>query len=120
MVFLVFLHIFICIFLVAVILIQPGKSDAGVGFGSSSQSIFGSKGASNFLTKTTSICAFVFLLTSFVLTKDRIIAQRGLKISEDTSSIPKTSGSKAEDKSAAVPSATPAPTSTPPSGPKKK
>lgn len=66
------LHGLICLFLVAVILIQPGKGDAGIGFGSSSQSIFGSKGAGNFLTKTTTVCAVIFLLTSFFLTRSRM------------------------------------------------
>jgi len=66
------MHCLICIFLIAVILLQPGKADAGIGFGSSSQSIFGSKGAGNFLTKTTSICAVLFLITSFFLTRSRI------------------------------------------------
>lgn len=68
----VILHVVICLFLVGVILLQPGKSDGGIGFGSSSQSIFGSRGAGNFLTKTTSVCAVLFLLTSFVLTRSRI------------------------------------------------
>jgi len=68
----IILHATICIFLVGVILLQPGKGDAGVGFGSSSQSIFGSKGAGNFLTRTTSVFAFAFLLTSFVLTRSRL------------------------------------------------
>lgn len=72
MTFLVVLHIFICVFLVCVILLQPGKGDAGIGFGSSSQSIFGSKGASNFLTKTTTACAVLFLVTSFLLTRARM------------------------------------------------
>jgi len=66
------LHVLVCVFLVAVILVQPGKGDAGIGFGSSSQSIFGSKGAGNFLTKTTSVCAVIFLLTSFFLTRSRM------------------------------------------------
>jgi preprotein translocase subunit SecG len=70
---LIVIHALICVFLVAVILLQPGKGDAGVGFGSSSQTIFGSKGAGNFLTKTTSVCAVVFLLTSFFLTRSRIM-----------------------------------------------
>lgn len=72
MTFLIVLHIIICFALVGIILLQPGKSDMGIGFGSSSQSIFGSKGASNFLTKTTSICVVIFLVTSFTLTKLRI------------------------------------------------
>jgi preprotein translocase subunit SecG len=69
---LILIHGLVCAFLVFVILLQPGKSDAGVGFGSSSQSIFGSRGAGNFLTKTTSICAILFLTTSFFLTRSRI------------------------------------------------
>ena len=67
------LHLFVCVFLVFVILLQPGKGDSGIGFGgSSSQSIFGSQGAGNFLTKTTSVCAVIFLFTSFVLTRARL------------------------------------------------
>lgn len=72
MIFFISVHVFICVFLVVVILLQPGKSDAGVGFGSSSQSIFGSKGAGNFLTKTTTVCAVLFLVTSLYLTRSRI------------------------------------------------
>ena len=77
------LHVVICVFLVVVILLQPGKSDAGIGFGSSSQSIFGSKGAGNFLTKTTGTCAFLFLATSFFLTKSRMVRDRGIEIPPD-------------------------------------
>lgn len=70
---LIVIHVLVCLFLVAVILIQPGKADGGIGFGSAaSQSIFGSKAAGNFLTKTTAICAVVFLLTSFILTRQRM------------------------------------------------
>ncbi len=68
------IHVLICLFLIFVILLQPGKADGGAVFGgSSSQSIFGSKGAGNFLTKTTSICAILFLLTSFLLTRSKIV-----------------------------------------------
>ena len=84
MTFLVVVHIFICIVLVGVILLQPGKGDAGIGFGSSSQSIFGSKGASNFLTKTTSACAVTFLVTSFLLTRARMMEHRRSVIGDDT------------------------------------
>ena len=70
---LVVIHISVCVFLVLVILLQRGKGDAGIGFGSSgSQSIFGSRGAGNFLTKTTGVCATIFLVTSFFLTKIRL------------------------------------------------
>ena len=89
-------HFAICGFLVFVILLQPGKGDAGIGFGSSSQSIFGSRGAGNFLTKLTSFCALTFLLTSFILTRARM--------KEYTSSVITDS-----DSAAATTTATPAP-----------
>jgi len=81
--FFVILHCAICFFLVVVILLQPGKSDMGIGFGSSSQSIFGSKGAGNFLTKTTSVCALLFLVTSFVLTRSRIVEYTGSVVKDE-------------------------------------
>ena len=69
---LIVVHAFVCLFLVIVILLQPGKGDAGVDFGSASQSILGSKGAGSFLTKLTSVCAVMYLLLSFILTRSRI------------------------------------------------
>ncbi len=87
---LIIFHFAICFFLVCVILLQPGKSDAGIGFGSSSQSIFGSRGAGNFLTKTTSVCAVVFLLTSFLLTRDRIQQYNGSVIGNEPATAPAT------------------------------
>lgn len=103
MTLLVIIHVFICVFLVAVILLQPGKGDAGVGFGSSSQSIFGSKGASNFLTKTTTACAILFLVTSFLLTRARIKEHSGSVMTNE----PAPSASPA-----ATPSPTPSPAAT--------
>ena len=83
MTFLLILHVGICLFMVFVILLQPGKSDGGIGFGSSSQSIFGSKGAGNFLTKTTSACALLFLVTSFILTRSRMMEYSGSVIKDE-------------------------------------
>jgi len=77
------LHISMCIFLIGVILLQAGKGDMGIGFGSSSQSIFGSKGAGNFLTRTTSIVAAVFLTSSFMLTKCTMDLQKGMDIMDE-------------------------------------
>ena len=79
-------HLAVCVFLVFVILLQPGKGDSGgIGFGggSSSQSIFGSQGAGNFLTKTTSVCAIIFLFTSFVLTRARLKEHNASVISQE-------------------------------------
>jgi preprotein translocase subunit SecG len=67
--FLTMLHVFVCIFLVAVVLLQRGKgAEIGAVFGSgASSTVFGSRGAGNFLTKLTTGCAIVFMLTSLTL-----------------------------------------------------
>ena len=67
--FLTTLHIAACIFLVAVVLLQRGKgAEIGAVFGSgASSTVFGSRGAGNFLTKLTTGCAIVFMLTSLTL-----------------------------------------------------
>ncbi|MBI3303679.1 MAG: preprotein translocase subunit SecG [Deltaproteobacteria bacterium] len=63
------IHVVACFFLAAVVLLQTGKgSDAGAVFGGSSQTIFGSSGAGNLLTKLTSASAIIFMLTSLTLT----------------------------------------------------
>ena len=86
MTLLISVHVVVCIFLVAIILVQPGKGDAGIGFGSSSQSIFGSRGAGNFFTRATSVCAVIFLATSFFLTRSRMQQYSSSVISAPTSS----------------------------------
>lgn len=66
---LIVLHIFVCIMLMLVVLIQPGKS-GGLGAalgGAGAQQIFGGRGAGNFLTRTTWIAASIFFVTSMTL-----------------------------------------------------
>jgi preprotein translocase subunit SecG len=60
------LHVIVCIFLIAVVLLQRGKgAEMGAVFGGgASSTVFGSSGAGNFLTLLTKICAAVFMLTS--------------------------------------------------------
>jgi preprotein translocase subunit SecG len=63
------LHIFVCFFLILVVLIQPGKS-GGLGAalgGAGATQVFGGRGAGNFLSKATWACASTFFLTSIVL-----------------------------------------------------
>jgi preprotein translocase subunit SecG len=63
------LHVVVCVLLMLVVLIQPGKS-GGLGAalgGAGAQQIFGGRGAGNFLTRTTWIAASVFFLTSITL-----------------------------------------------------
>jgi preprotein translocase subunit SecG len=62
-------HILSCFFLIVVVLLQTGKgADMGAVFGGGSQTLFGSGGAGNFLTRLTTATAIIFMLTSLVLT----------------------------------------------------
>ena len=61
-------HVFVCLFLILVVLLQTGKgADVAAAFGGSSQTAFGARGASTFLSKMTTVSAVVFMLTSLVL-----------------------------------------------------
>ena len=66
---LVVVHLFLAIGLVGLILIQHGKgADMGAAFGSgASASVFGARGASNFLSRTTGILAALFFATSLTM-----------------------------------------------------
>lgn len=70
--FFLVLHIFTCVILVFVVLIQSGK-EGGIGVmgGGGSQTVFGSSGGANFFTKFTSAAAAIFMITSIVLTANR-------------------------------------------------
>src|SRR5262245_48266004 len=63
------IHILSCFFLIVVVLLQTGKgADMGAVFGGGSQTLFGSGGAGNFLTRLTTATAVIFMLTSLILT----------------------------------------------------
>ena len=66
---LIIIHVFVCIALIMIVLFQSGKgADMGAAFGGgSSQTLFGSTGASTFLGKATTVAAVVFMLTSLSL-----------------------------------------------------
>lgn len=65
----VIFHIVVAIGIIGLVLIQQGKgADAGASFGGgASQTVFGSAGSGNFLTRSTSLLAIVFFATSFSL-----------------------------------------------------
>ena len=67
--FLMAIHIMACLVLILVVLLQRGKgSDIGAALGGGGgNTVFGSRGAGNFLTKLTAGCAFVFMMTSLSL-----------------------------------------------------
>ena len=66
---LIIIHVVVCIALIMIVLLQTGKgADMGAAFGGgSSQTLFGSTGASTFLSKATTVAAIVFMLTSLIL-----------------------------------------------------
>lgn len=66
---LVMLHVIASIVLILIVLLQAGKgADMGAAFGGSSQTVFGSSGASTFLGKLTAGVAILFMITSLLLT----------------------------------------------------
>src|SRR5687767_9227336 len=63
-------HVFICLFLIVVVLLQAGKGGGmGIAFGGGggSQTVFGSSGAGNFLTRLTAGFAIAFFANSMIL-----------------------------------------------------
>jgi preprotein translocase subunit SecG len=62
------IHVFVCVFMILVILLQPSKADGMGGFGGgTSSSVFGGRGSATFLGKVTTVCAAVFMMTALSL-----------------------------------------------------
>jgi len=61
-------HVIACVFLILIVLLQPGKS-GGMGIFSSpaATQVFGGRGAGNVLTKITWVTAVIFFLSSISL-----------------------------------------------------
>src|SRR5437016_4344326 len=64
-----FVHIIVCLFLIIVVLIQSGQSaDLAAAFGGQgSQTAFGPRGTATIMTKLTTWCTIIFMLTSISL-----------------------------------------------------
>src|SRR3954471_2032264 len=66
--FIIALHVIVSVFLMFVILLQPGKGDAMAALGGgSSTSVFGGRGSVTFISNGAAICAAIFMLTSLIL-----------------------------------------------------
>ena len=63
------IHVIVCLFLIAVVLLQSGKSgDLAAAFGGQgSQTAFGPRGAASALSRATTWSAIIFMLTSITL-----------------------------------------------------
>ena len=66
---LIVIHVIVCLFLIAVVLLQSGQSAdiAGAFGGQGSQTAFGARGAATVLTKATTWAAILFMVTSISL-----------------------------------------------------
>jgi preprotein translocase subunit SecG len=107
------IHVLLCIFMIFVILLQPGK-DAGMGAalgGGAASSAFGGRGAVTFLTKVTAACAVAFFVTSLGLSLVGLKTSLVSKSSLVTKQQEKADAEKAEkekaEKTAAPTTATP-------------
>src|SRR5512134_2041090 len=94
--FVTIVHVLLCVFMIFVILLQPGK-DAGMGAalgGGAATTAFGGRGAVTFLGKLTAICAIAYFLTSlglsFVGLRTSVAASVAAKAAQEA---PKTPGS---------------------------
>src|ERR1700733_3991762 len=84
-------YILVCIVLAIVVLLQSGTAAdlAGAFGGAGSQTAFGPRGAATFLSKATTWCAVMFMMTSLTLSVKRtpadVAAVGGRSILEQTS-----------------------------------
>ncbi|MGK3999731.1 preprotein translocase subunit SecG [Sorangium sp. So ce1024] len=61
-------HVFVCLFLILVVLLQQGRGGGmGSAMGGATAQVFGGRGAGNFMTRLTAVCAAVFMTTSVSL-----------------------------------------------------
>jgi preprotein translocase subunit SecG len=110
-------HIFVCLFLIIVVLLQSGKAAdlAGAFGGMGSQTAFGPRGSATLLSKATTISAVVFMVTSLSLS---IMATRNAGLGTTVlEGVPNTAPAPAKSAPLPVPPqsapATPAPQSQP-------
>jgi preprotein translocase subunit SecG len=110
------LHIIAAVGIVVLVLLQHGKgADMGAAFGSGSAgSLFGSAGASNFLSRTTGVLAAVFFATSLGLTYFHTVPAKsgGVTQSLEVPAVKTDSAPAAPAPSAPAPSGVPAEKST--------
>jgi preprotein translocase subunit SecG len=111
---LVTLHVLVCFVLVIVIMLQSGSAAdlAGAFGGAGSQTAFGPRGAASFLSRATTWCAIVFMMTSLSLSIRRVPTEAGGSgsVLEETNNptAAKTPVPKAATTPAAAPAITPA------------
>src|SRR5712671_1265887 len=119
---LVTLHVLVCGLLIIVVLLQSGEAAdlAGAFGGAGSQTAFGPRGAATFLSKATTWCAIMFMLTSMAMTmrQNSTAAASGSSVLQQFSKTAKPATPAPAPATPATPnSSTPAPTAPAPSTP---
>ena len=122
------IHVLLCVFMIFVILLPPGKA-AGLGAalgGGAATSAFGGRGAVTFLSKLTAVCAGLFFLTSlglsFVGVRSSVTSSLLAKPAPAAAPAPAAPGSAAPAAGSTAPApkandAQPAPAATPATAP---
>lgn len=86
----IIIHLIACFLMIGAILLQSGKgAEIGAAFGGSSQTVFGSRGPANFLSKFTVVVAVVFMMTSLslaILAKERTFSSTVIDLKKKDSS----------------------------------
>jgi preprotein translocase subunit SecG len=92
----IIIHIIACFLMIGAILLQSGKgAEIGAAFGGSSQTVFGSRGPANFLSKFTVVVAAVFMVTSLslaILAKERTFSSTVIDLKKKNTSQPAPGG----------------------------
>lgn len=122
---LIVIHLLASFTMVSVILLQSGKgAEIGAAFGGSSQTLFGSRGATTFLSKVTVVSAVIFMLTALslaVLSKERSVASSIIELQQSsggpptpkasTPAAPSSTHEQSHSEGSASPSSAPSPVS---------
>jgi preprotein translocase subunit SecG len=118
-IFIDIVHVFVCMVLMGVVLLQQGKGGGmGAAFGGATTQVFGGRGAGNILTRATAVCAGIFMLTSVSLAYLSSSGDRALKarVTQEASHRKERGQLKERPKDAPAESAAPAPSAAPSSG----
>ena len=90
--FVIIIHVIACFLMIGAILLQSGKgAEIGAAFGGSSQTVFGSRGPANFLSKFTVVVTVVFMVTSLslaILAKERTFSSTVIDLKKKETSEP--------------------------------
>ena len=118
-VLLILIHIVVCFILIVAVLLQSGKAAdlAGAFGGGGSQTVFGPRGAGTLLSKVTTVCAIIFMLSSLGLW---VVSGKGGTSVVGREKAPNPTATATQKAPATAPAQTPAQTQTPPSQAEQK